>query len=142
MNLPVPASIEHKGKTYRVPPLGLSELLEHAKWLRDSYMAEANRQMVGLPVEIAKQTWIVARQEADAIRLGSKEYRDVVFHYESLIYALWLSLKEQTVGMETIKAMFAEDLNNITNITCEALGYVQPDPTKPAEPAQNTNQKQ
>lgn len=136
-SLPVPTTIDHNGKTLRVIPLGLADLLEHAQWMRDQHVNEAKKQMVGLPIDLAKHAYDEARKEASLIKIGTEEYREAALDFGGRVYALWLSIRKEVKDFPValVYEIFAEDMGRAMGVSAESLGFMRPDPTKPAGPA-------
>ena len=131
--LPTPSVMTVNGKTYRLKPLGLGDLLELAKLHRDALITEAKRQMVGLPLELAKYAWDEANKKADKIQVGSLECKLANLSFEGMMYGLWLSLRgeQPQTTLEEVKAIFEANVNEATDRATEAMGYLSPNPTQP-----------
>lgn len=142
MELPTPEELEYNGKTYRLLPLGLADLVEQAKWLRDQHISEAKRQMVGLPEPLAKHAWTEARAEAAKIKLGTEEYRDATLERDGLAHALWLAWGkiDSAVTMATMYDVLRVTKYEGYRVVAMLLGMIAPDPKQPGGPAQTGNQ--
>jgi hypothetical protein len=136
MNLSTPITFQFSGKSYRAEPLGLADLVEHAKWVRDQHMAEVIGQMNGLPTEIAVAVWKHEKGIADKIQYGSKVYRTVAFDIPGYVYALFLALRKNIpdIELKTAYEVFFGDLVKHREHCLELLGY-KTDPTTPTDPA-------
>lgn len=138
--LPTATTLEYNGKTYRLKPLELGDLLEHAKYHRDMVFDNAKRNMIGLPFELAKYAWDTAKAEAAKIEVGTTEFKNAVLSFEGQIYGLWLSIRHAhpEVALKEVLGMFEADLNAISDKATEVMGYLRPNPTKPLAGPQTT----
>lgn len=132
-DLPTPFVMAVGGKTYRVKPLTLGDLLELAKYHRDNAMIEAKRQMVGLPLDLAKHAWDEAKKNADKIVVGSLEKKLADITFEGLIYGLWLGLKPEQpqMSLDDVRSIFDADISLASDTAMEAMGYTRPNPLPP-----------
>lgn len=108
--------------------MGLADLLELGRYLRDRYMDEVKRQMVGLPKELALDIWKLERKEAERLQVGTAAFNAIALTTpEGIAYTLFLALRKADPSFTLDAALaLSTPLGEAQDWALVAMGYPPP----------------
>jgi uncharacterized LabA/DUF88 family protein len=135
MEINTPIIFTLNKKTYTANPLGLKDLMQHARFLRDEHMSEVITQMKNVPAEIALGIWKYEKQYCEQIQYGSTIWKAVSFDISGYVYAIYLGIKKTMPEVDIGVAfdIFFEDMVKGRDKAVELLGYTKKDPPVPTD---------
>jgi hypothetical protein len=131
VSIPTPSIIKHEGKTYTITPLGaVSDLTEHANYLRERYLERKKKDVVGLPKELALELLKDAFAYADKIKPVTEEYQNETNTVDGSAYMFWLCIrkKHDDVTLEKATEIMMASFGELQQKTLDAAFGQPSDP--------------